>query len=269
MPEPHVPIARRETPTFIMNAWLDDIRNAIGFLTRIPMPHPDGALPPHFSRCHRAFPLVGVAIGAAVAAVDLALLAIGLPGLGAAALALGASALLTGALHEDGLADVADGFGGGRDKAAKLEIMRDSRIGTYGTLILLVTFAAKASSLAALSAADVVAGLIAAHALARAPLAFMAAGMPYARADGLASAAGRPSRATAIVSIVLGLAIAFLALPWAKATAAACAAAIGSLCLAVLAARQVGGQTGDVLGAAEQVNETAILLTLAADIGHS
>ena len=71
-----------------------------------------------------------------------------MPDLAAAALALGAGAILTGALHEDGLADVADGFGGGRDRAAKLEIMRDSRLGTYGALILLVSFAAKLSALA-------------------------------------------------------------------------------------------------------------------------
>jgi adenosylcobinamide-GDP ribazoletransferase len=249
-----------------MNAWIEDIRNAIAFLTRIPMPHPDGAVPRHFSRCCRVFPLVGAAIGSAVAAVDLGLLAIGLPGLAAAALALGASASVTGALHEDGLADVADGFGGGRDKAAKLEIMRDSRLGTYGALILLVSFAAKAASLAALARADVVPGLIAAHALARAPLAAMAAAMPYARPDGLASAAGRPTGTTAAISVVLGLIIAFVALPWAKAAAAACVVAIGSLCLAVLAIRQVGGQTGDVLGGTEQINETAVLLLLAADI---
>src|SRR5437763_1531756 len=82
--------------------------------------------------------------------------AAGLPDLAAAALALGAGAILTGALHEDGLADVADGFGGGRDIAAKLEIMRDSRLGTYGALILLVSFAAKLSALAVLPDGDVV-----------------------------------------------------------------------------------------------------------------
>ena len=88
-----------------MNAWLEDLRTAIAFLTRLPMPHPQGAMPPNFVRAHRMFPLVGAAIGGAVGLVCLALRAIGLPDLAAAALALGASALLTGALHEDGLAN--------------------------------------------------------------------------------------------------------------------------------------------------------------------
>jgi cobalamin synthase len=105
---------------------------------------------------------------------------IGLPDLAAAALALGASAILTGALHEDGLADVADGFGGGRDPAAKLEIMRDSRLGTYGALILMVSFVAKLSALAALPDAVVVQSLIATHALARGVLPMMAASLPCA-----------------------------------------------------------------------------------------
>src|SRR5262245_54458885 len=146
---------------------LTDIRVAIAFLTRLPMPHPDGPQPENFVRAHRAFPLVGAAIGLTVALLYLGLTALGVPNLAAAALALGASALLTGALHEDGLADMADGFGGGRDRAAKLEIMRDSRLGTYGALILLVSFVAKVSALAALSKAAVGPRLEAAHAWAR------------------------------------------------------------------------------------------------------
>ena len=131
-----------------MNEWLDDFRTATAFLTRLPMPHPQGATPENFVRAHRMFPLVGALIGTAVGLLCLALRAIGVPDLAAAALALGGSAVLTGALHEDGLADVADGFGGGRDVAAKLEIMRDSRLGTYGAVILLVSFVAKCLALA-------------------------------------------------------------------------------------------------------------------------
>src|SRR5260370_41023062 len=89
-----------------MNDWLDDLRTAVAFLTRLPMPHPDGAMPQNFVRAHRMFPLVGAAIGGAVGLICLLLRALGVPDLAAAALALGASAILTGALHEDGLADV-------------------------------------------------------------------------------------------------------------------------------------------------------------------
>src|SRR5258708_2854655 len=152
-----------QTMTSITKDALDDLRVAGAFLTRLPMPHPDGPILPNFARAHRAFPVVGALIGAVTGFTYLGLHAIGLPSLAAAALALGASALLTGALHEDGLADMADGFGGGRDKAGKLEIMRDSRLGTYGALALMVSFVAKLSALAALPDAAIVQSLIATH----------------------------------------------------------------------------------------------------------
>jgi adenosylcobinamide-GDP ribazoletransferase len=247
-----------------MNEWLDDLRTAVAFLTRLPIPHPQGASPENSVRAHRLFPAVGAAIGGTVGLLCLGLRAIGLPDLAAAALALGASALLTGALHEDGLADVADGFGGGRDPAAKLEIMRDSRLGSYGALMLLVIFVAKVSALAALPDAFVVQGLIAAHALARGVLPFMAMSLPYARKDGLAANAGRPDFATAATAGASALIIAWLVLPWREAFCSALAAAACALGMAWLAKRQIGGQTGDVLGGAEQLGETAILLLLAA-----
>jgi adenosylcobinamide-GDP ribazoletransferase len=251
----------------MMNDWLEDLRTAVAFLTRLPMPHPQGAMPPNFVRAHRMFPLVGAAIGGAVGLVCLALRAIGLPDLAAAALALGASALLTGALHEDGLADVADGFGGGRDPAAKLEIMRDSRLGTYGALILMVSFVAKLSALAALPDGVVVQGLIAAQALARGVLPFMAMSLVYARTDGLAANAGRPDSAIASTAAAIAVLIALVALPWRDALGAALMASACAIGMAWLAQRQIGGQTGDVLGGAEQLGETAILLLLAARFG--
>jgi adenosylcobinamide-GDP ribazoletransferase len=250
-----------------MNEWLDDLKTATSFLTRLPMPHPEGAMPKNFVRAHRMFPIVGAMIGAAVGLLYLGFRLLGVPDLAAAALALGASAVLTGALHEDGLADVADGFGGGRDGAAKLEIMRDSRLGTYGALILLVSFVAKLSALAALPGSHVVQGLIAAHALARGVLPVMSMSLPYARKDGLAANAGRPDGATAVIALVLAFAIALLSLSWTIASCAALVAALSATGMAWLAQRQIGGQTGDVLGGAEQVAETAILLLLAARLG--
>jgi len=250
-----------------MNDWLDDLRTAVVFLTRLPIPHSEGASPEHLVRAYRMFPLVGAGIGAAVGLFCLALRAVGLPDLAAAALALGASALLTGALHEDGLADVADGFGGGRDAAAKLEIMRDSRLGTYGALVLMVSFAAKFSALAALPDRYLVQSLIVAHALARGVLPFMAMNLAYARKDGLAAIAGRPDSATATTAGTLALLIALIALPWRDALGAAVVAAACAIGMGWLARRQIGGLTGDVLGGAEQLVETAILLLLAARFG--
>src|SRR5260221_6465604 len=247
-----------------MNEWLDDFKTAVGFLTRLPMPHPEGAMPPNFVRAQRMFAVVGALIGVAIGLLCLGLRYIGVPDLAAAALALGASAILTGALHEDGLADVADGFGGGRDPAAKLEIMRDSRIGTYGALILLVSFAAKLSALAAIPDGYVVPSLIAAHALARGILPSMALNMPYARNDGLARNAGQPDAATAIIAAGLALMLALVALSWSNALLSALAAGLSGLGIAWLAQRQIGGPNVDVLGGAEQVGETAILVLLAA-----
>ena len=247
-----------------MNAWLDDLRTAVVFLTRLPMPNRRGALPENFVRTQRMFPIVGAAIGGAVGAASLGLRLIGVPDLAAAALALGAGALLTGALHEDGLADVADGFGGGRDVAAKLEIMRDSRLGTYGALILVVSFVAKVAALAALPDAAMVRSLIAAHALARGVLPAMAGNLRYARKDGLAVSAGRPDLATVVIAAALALLIAALALPFGAALEAAMMAALCATGMAWLAQRQIGGQTGDVLGAVQILAEIGFLAGLTA-----
>jgi len=252
-----------QTRPSIINEWLDDLRLAVAFLTRIPMPHPDGALPSYFTRAHRVFPLIGAAIGAVVGLVQLALLAIGVPAFAAAALALGAGALLTGGLHEDGLADLGDGFGGGRDKAQKLEIMRDSRLGTFGALALLVSFAAKVAALAALPTSAILPALVAAHALARGVLPAMALALPYARNDGLAANAGRPEAPVAATAAAIAAAIAFICLPTTAAVLSALIAAASAIGVSVLAMRQIGGQTGDVLGGAEQVAELAVLLLLA------
>ena len=247
-----------------MNEWFDDFKTAVAFLTRLPMPHPHGPMPANFVRAHRMFPVVGALIGAAIGFFCLTLRWLGLPDLAAAALALGAGAILTGALHEDGLADVADGFGGGRDRDAKLEIMRDSRLGTYGALILLVSFVTRVAALAAIPDGLVVPGLIAAHALARGVLPAMSMNLPYARTDGLARNAGQPDAATATIAVVLAVMLALLSLSWSNALFAALLAGLSGLGMAWLAQRQIGGQTGDVLGGAEQVAETAILVLLAA-----
>jgi len=247
-----------------MNEWLDDFKTAVAFLTRLPMPHPHGPMPANFVRAHRMFPVVGALIGAVVGLICLGLRHVGVPDLAAAALTLGASAILTGALHEDGLADVADGFGGGRDRDAKLEIMRDSRLGTYGALILLVSFAAKLSALASISDGYVVYALIAAHALGRGILPVMSVNLPYARTDGLARNAGQPDAGVAMTALIIALVIALFALSWANALWSALVAGVSAMAMGWLAKRQIGGQTGDVLGGAEQVAETAILLLLAA-----
>ncbi len=250
-----------------MNNWLDDLRLAVAMLTRIPMPHPDGATPSYLARAQRVIALVGAGIGAAIGLIYLGLLATGMPVLAAAALALGAGALLTGAFHEDGLADLADGFGGGRNKVAKLEIMRDSRLGTYGAFILLVTFVAKVAALAALPKSSILMSLIAAHALSRGPLPALALTLPNARDDGLAASSGKVDSAVATIAAAIAVVIALLCLPFPDAVLSTLIAIAAVIAIGVLARRQIGGYTGDVLGAAQQMAELAVLLLLAIRYG--
>jgi adenosylcobinamide-GDP ribazoletransferase len=244
--------------------WSDDISLAMGLLTRLPVPHPASVAPDSMARAQRAFPLVGALIGLVVGLINRGLLGMGIPALAAAALALGASAALTGALHEDGLADVGDGFGGGRDRTAKLSIMRDSRIGTYGVIVLLVGFSARLSALASLPVAAIIPALVVAHALARAAIPVLAANMPFARDDGLGRSAGRPDTASAAIAVVIAVVLALLCLPAKAALLAVVVTVAAAAAMAGLAWRQIGGVTGDVFGAVEQVVETAVLVMLAA-----
>ncbi|NVO17021.1 MAG: adenosylcobinamide-GDP ribazoletransferase [Rhodoplanes sp.] len=247
--------------------WQDDLRLAIGLLTRIPMPHPDGAAPSYLARALRVFPLVGALIGGVIGVAYLGILLAGVPSLPAAALALGIGALLTGGLHEDGLADVGDGFGGGRDKARKLEIMRDSRLGTYGALALIVAFAVKLFALAALPRIAVLPVLVTAHALGRAAIPALSVKLPAARTDGLGAKVGAPSKAVAVTAAVLAVLVTLIMLPVKEALLAMALAAAAAAAIAALAMRQIGGQTGDVLGAAEQAVEIAVLVMAAARFG--
>ncbi len=248
-------------------AWRDDLLAAARLLTRLPLGRAAAAAPAAASHPARCYPLVGLVVGAVAAGVFALAAWLALPPFLAAALALGAAILATGALHEDGLADVADGFGGGHDRDRKLAIMRDSRIGTYGVLALGLVLAGRGGSLTAIAdPAAVAAALLAAHALSRAGLAALMWGLPPARSDGLAAATGRPGGADALTAALIGLAAALLLLDLAIAVTAVLACAVAQLALAAQARRQIGGVTGDVLGAAQQLGELAVLLVAAAGV---
>lgn len=245
-------------------AWIDDLAAAFRLLTRLPVPR---RLPvdPDWPRATRVYPVVGLLVGLAGAAGFALATSLGLPLAIAAMLALAVTIGLSGALHEDGLADVADGFGGGGSRDRKLEIMRDSRIGTYGVLALLLSFGLRAGALTALGGPlAVAAALPVAHGLARGLLPAVMLVLPLARRDGLAAATGKPAGRHVLVALGLGFAVALLVFgpgPALLLLAVGLAVAAG---LSLLARRQVGGYTGDVLGAVEQCIETAVLLTLVA-----
>jgi adenosylcobinamide-GDP ribazoletransferase len=239
-------------------------------LTRIPLPRaPAGAAA---GSGVWAFPLVGACIGALGGLVYWACAEVGLPPIAAAGLALAAMVLATGAIHEDGLADTVDGFGGGRTREEKLAIMRDSRTGTFGVVALVLVFAVRIGVLAALSPAAGFAALLATAALGRAAATLPMALLPRARSDGLAHAAGGASRLGSVAAWLGAAAIAFAALViagWAApraliaASLALAAASVAALLMVALAARQIGGTTGDVLGATITLADAAALCTIA------
>lgn len=237
---------------------------AVLFLTRLPLSLPVEPPPGAHARAMLWYPAVGALVGLAGAAVHAAAIACGLPAGPAAWLALAATVLVTGALHEDGLADVADGLGGGRDRAAKLEIMRDSRVGSYGVLALVFSIGLRAAALTALGDTPaVLVALVVGGAWSRAVLPLVMAVLHPARTAGVAAAHGRPPAATVAVALLSGALPAVLLLgPAALAVLLAGAAAAAAL--AWLAVRQIGGYTGDVLGAMQQLCEGAVLLTLVA-----
>ncbi|MFO7854746.1 MAG: adenosylcobinamide-GDP ribazoletransferase [Paracoccaceae bacterium] len=234
--------------------------HALGFLTRLPVPAAAWGAPGGLAAAARWFPLAGAAVGLAAALVYAA--AAALPAPVAALLALAASLALTGALHEDGLADTLDALGGHATRERALEILRDSRIGTYGALALILSVALRAACLASLSPAAALAALPAAHAAGRAAMLLAPAGTPYARPAGLGAPLQPLPKATLPAALALAALLALPAgLPGLLAFAAALAAA--ALVLAGLRAR-LGGWTGDGLGAMEQAGEIAALLTLTA-----
>jgi adenosylcobinamide-GDP ribazoletransferase len=237
-----------------------DCKVALAFLTRLPVHEPRAWRDLDLAASVPLFPVVGALIGLA-GAIGYALATwLGLPPWPAAAIALATTIWLTGALHEDGLADVADGFGGGRTREDKLRIMRDPRVGSYGAIALVLAVLARAGALAALAAPWAVgAALVTAGAASRAALPPVMASLPNARTDGLAAGAGRPHplRATAAVLVAALVAIVLLG---EAAPAALLGGAAGALAIALLARRQIGGYTGDVLGAVQQLAEIGVLL---------
>jgi adenosylcobinamide-GDP ribazoletransferase len=243
----------------------DEVRRAFGFLTRLPLGAPDAAEDIPLAQASWAFPLVGVAVGL-LGGIGYGLAAwIGLPVTVAALVALGVTVLATGALHEDGLADTADGFGGGTTREEKLAIMRDSRTGAYGVLALIFSLGLRVSALAAIAdGGRALAALIAAHAVGRGLLPLVLRGLEPARADGLGATAGRPEAALAWSAAGLAAIVAIFALDFLPGIAALIAAALAMALLAAVAQRQIGGYTGDALGAVEQGGEIVMLLAAAA-----
>lgn len=245
-----------------MQTRLEEFKLAVMLLTRFPAGQLREPLPP-MQDAAWAYPLAGLLVGLAGALAIMACLLLGLNPVIGAFLAAAATALATGAMHEDGLADTADGFGGGRTRERKLEIMRDSRIGTYGVLALVLATGLRASALAGAATLSQAAAVLVAVAIAsRAPLPTIMATLPPARADGLGRSAGRPDAMRCAAAAFIGFLALLLVAPPVLAIFAAFAAALAAAGMAALSMRQIGGQTGDTLGATQIVCEICLLLAL-------
>lgn len=240
---------------------LSDIPAALGLLSRLPLPPSPGA---RGAAAAWAWPVAGAMIGALAALPGMIALAVGLPPLLAAALCVVTQVVLTGAMHEDGLADLADGFWGGWTRQQRLAIMKDSQIGSYGTLALIGAFSLRVLALGtALEVLHPLAILIGTGALSRLPMVWLSHSMPSARPDGLSARVGRPTRRTLAIATGVTTLVAFISLGL-TTLGAALALALAAGLVALVARVKIGGQTGDVLGAAQQIGEIAVLLVLAA-----
>ncbi|MEO1703751.1 MAG: adenosylcobinamide-GDP ribazoletransferase [Pseudomonadota bacterium] len=237
-----------------------DVTASIGFLTRLPVRVDGDWAVARGARSAWAYPVAGLVVGGLVCLAAILLSALGVPAAMAAGLVLGLSIFVTGALHEDGLADTADGFWGGWTKERRLEIMKDSRIGAYGVLALGLMLLLRWQGYGQAMEAHLWA-LVAIPAASRAAMLPLMA-LPNARGSGVSASVGRPPRA----AILLGLGIGFVALlPLGPASISiALTMAIAAGLVALVARAKIGGQTGDILGATQQVCEIAALVTLAA-----
>lgn len=244
-----------------LGALARDVRFALSFFTRLPVKAPaDGG---DLAQAARAFPIAGLAIGLIGSLIYFLAMEIGLSGLLAALLAVAATVIVGGALHEDGLADFADMLGVRGDRARKLAVMRDSRIGSYGVLALGFSVAIKVGAIVGLGEPRLVAGaLIAAHVTGRAVLPVIMRSLPMARSDGLAHGAGKPTSAGMYQALGLGLLLSAFACGPGPALVSLVVGLVAAYLVSEIARRQIGGYTGDVLGAAQEAAQLAILINI-------
>lgn len=260
--------------------WPIATATCIRFYSRLPVPALPGEnthAPPDFRLVPRALPLAALVIALPAALTALLAGLAGVTALLTAALAVTALVATTGAFHEDGLADMADGLFGGHTPERRLEIMRDSRVGTFGALALGLSLLLRTSALAAIlqgaGAWAAAAAVLVAAPWSRVEGVRILATTPPARRDGASASVGQPDSSvqpvaygvSALVALIL---VAAGALPLAGILLGLALSALATYWLSRTAIRLIGGQTGDILGAAQQLGEIAIYLGLAIVIGR-
>lgn len=238
---------------------------ALQFLTRLPIRlrrEPDMATMVVW------FPIAGLVIGAIVGGVGAGMWEL-TPPLVAGAVAVTVGLLVTGAFHEDGLGDIADAFGGGYTVERRLDIMKDSRHGTYGVAAMCASIVVRVVAIGSMPGpAVIVASCVAAHVVARSIAVGLMASVPLAAHSGLGSDYGRSTTpARAAVALVIGTAITALAVGWWVGPVLG-AAVVAAVAVGALAKHKIGGISGDVLGACEQVAECICLVVLSGLATH-
>lgn len=238
------------------------MRAAIAFLTVIPVAAAEGEPGERLGRAY--FPAVGALLGLVAGVCFVAVTAITSP-LVAAVAATATTAVLSGALHLDGLADAADGLFGGGDAARRLEVMRDSRIGSFGVVAVVLVLVGEVAALASMSPPRAIVALVIAGAISRWTMLLMVAVVPYVRRAGLGVAAGGSHRP---FDLVLGSALAgaVCLLDWRRAAASVLVALVIAAVVGAIARRRIGGATGDVYGATAELSQLGVLVVFAAHL---
>jgi len=243
---------------------LHDVRAAFGLLTRLPVPVDTALATARGASASWAYPLVGVGVALLAGFMSALLIAMGVPTAVAAAVCIATLTITTGAMHEDGLADTADGLWGGWDRARRLAIMKDSHIGAYGVIALILSLLIHWSALNSLFAqGHIFAPLVVMAALSRANMVLIMHVLPNARDTGLSQTVGRPARKTTFVAIGIAALTSLICIGL-SVFAALLIALCAALSCGLIAQRKIGGQTGDILGATQQVSQIAVIATLAA-----
>lgn len=235
------------------------------FFTRLPLPSLRHWENGHLQRSAAWFPWVGVVVGGVAAAVWwLAAEVVGLPPLLASGLSLAASVLVTGAFHEDGFADVCDGFGGGYTKERVLEIMKDSRVGAFGAIGIMLMLGLKWQAVAAVSVAQVPLALVSLHVVSRVASGLLMAVQCYVAEEGKAKPLATQLRGGRLIWVIVTGGAALALLPAGAVIPVALTMAAVTAVFALWIQRRIGGYTGDCLGAAQQLSELAGWIALVA-----
>lgn len=236
-----------------------DIPAALGLLTRLPIPVDTNHATSRGGAAAWAYPIVGLIVALIACILAQGALWLGLTAPLVAGLTLATLIVLTGAMHEDGLADTADGFWGGWDRDVRLKIMKDSHIGTYGVLALALGLGLRWLALTFVIEAQLLwLALPLVCMLSRTAMVCIMTALPHARPEGLSHSVGAPSPWTAAIAVALSL-VALVAFNWLWLLVPL---TLTTLACMAIAKSKIGGQTGDVLGATQQLCEIAVLLAM-------